>query len=59
MFKASLTSKARFWWGIIHIWLMPVDGDNILRDERSVLVASFMAIHKLNFGEIIAEEIKI
>lgn len=32
---------------------MPTDSDNILGDDRAILVTS------LNFGEIIAEEIKI
>lgn len=38
---------------------MPIDGDNILRDDRAILVTSLVANLKLNFGEIITEEIKI
>ena len=39
--------------------MIPIDGNNILRDDRAILVTSFMANHKLNFGEILSEEIKI
>ncbi|PHU03334.1 hypothetical protein BC332_28585 [Capsicum chinense] len=35
IFKASLNSKARFWWGIVCTWLMPTDGDNILEDHSN------------------------
>ncbi|KAF3655081.1 hypothetical protein FXO38_14849 [Capsicum annuum] len=59
IFKASLNSESRFWWGIVRTWLMPTDGDNILGDDRAILVTSFVANLKLNFGEITAEEIKI
>ncbi|PHT81566.1 hypothetical protein T459_14581 [Capsicum annuum] len=38
---------------------MPTDGDNILGDDQEILVTCLMANLKLNFGEIIAEEIKI
>ncbi|PHT30798.1 hypothetical protein CQW23_29609 [Capsicum baccatum] len=59
IFKASLTLELRVWWGILRTWLMPTDGDNILEDKRAILFASFVANLKLNFGEIITEEIKI
>ncbi|PHT89784.1 hypothetical protein T459_04897 [Capsicum annuum] len=58
IFKASLNSEVRFWWGIVRTWLMPTDGDNIFADDRAILVTSFVANLKLNFGEIIAKEIK-
>ncbi|PHT32705.1 hypothetical protein CQW23_29042 [Capsicum baccatum] len=59
IFKASLTQEARFWWGIVRIWLMPAAGYNILGDNRVVLVASLVAKLYLNFEEIISKEIKI
>ncbi|KAF3657465.1 hypothetical protein FXO37_14926 [Capsicum annuum] len=58
IFKASLNSEVRFWCGIVRTWLMPTDGDNIFADDRAILVTSFVANLKLNFGEIIAKEIK-
>ncbi|PHU07576.1 hypothetical protein BC332_24065 [Capsicum chinense] len=59
IFKASLTSEVRVWWGILRTWLMPIDGDNILGDDRAILFARFVANLKLNFGEIITKKIKI
>ena len=41
------------------MWLMPTDGDNILEGDRAILVISFVTNLRLNFGEIIIEEIKI
>lgn len=38
---------------------MPTNGDNILVDNQAILVVCLMANLKLNFGEIITEEIKI
>lgn len=58
-FKASRNTEARFWWGIFRTCLMPIDCDNILGDNRAVLFTSFVSKLKLNFGEIIAKEIKI
>lgn len=37
---------------------MPTAGDNIICINREVLVASLMYIFPLNFGEIIADEMK-
>lgn len=34
-------------------------GNNNLGKDREVLVASLIFLHKLNYGEIIANEIKI
>lgn len=39
--------------------LMPTDRDNILVNDQAILVACLVDNFKMNFGEIIAEEIKI
>ena len=43
----------------MHIWLMPTVEDNILGGNRAILVASMVQKLSLNFGEIIADEMKI
>lgn len=43
IFKALLTQEARFWWGGVHTRLMPTTEDNILGDDRVVLVTSIMS----------------
>ncbi|PHU09373.1 hypothetical protein BC332_21233 [Capsicum chinense] len=59
IFKASLTQEARFWWGVLCTHLMPIEGDNIIGDDRAILVTNFVAKLSLNFGEIIVKEMKI
>ncbi|KAF3648307.1 hypothetical protein FXO38_03288 [Capsicum annuum] len=59
IFKASPTQEARFWWSVVCTHLMPNEGDNILGDDRAILVTILVAKLNLNFGEIIAEEMKI
>ena len=43
IFKASLTQEPKFWWGLVCTHLMPTKGDNILGDDRAILVISLMA----------------
>lgn len=43
IFKASLTQEARFWWGVVRYRLMPTVGDNIIGENRAVLVASLLS----------------
>ncbi|PHT66090.1 hypothetical protein T459_30515 [Capsicum annuum] len=57
--KTSLNSEARFWCVLIWIHLITTEGDIILGDDRAILVASLIDRTPLDFGEIIAEEIKI
>ncbi|PHT36251.1 hypothetical protein CQW23_23951 [Capsicum baccatum] len=47
IFKASLTQEAKFWWGVVCTHLIPIEGDNILGDDRAILVASLMDKLKL------------
>jgi len=53
IFKAFLTQETRFWYGVVRTHLMPTKGDNILGDDRAILVVSLVAKLILNFGEII------
>lgn len=59
IFKDSITQKAIFWWGVIRTRLMPTAGDNIIGNDRAVLVAGLMSNYPLNFGEIIPNDMKI
>lgn len=47
--KSTLSLIANFLWGIVRCKLMPTTGDNILGDDRGVLVASFILRFPLNF----------
>ncbi|PHT35754.1 hypothetical protein CQW23_23454 [Capsicum baccatum] len=59
IYKSYLTEEAKFWWGVMRIWMMPTDGDNILDEDRAILVAIMEKKLPLNFKKIIADEIKI
>lgn len=55
--KASLSFRAKFWWAFVRLWLTPTEGDANLDSHRAVLVASLVARLKINFGQIITDEL--
>ncbi|PHT38690.1 hypothetical protein CQW23_22263 [Capsicum baccatum] len=59
IYKVSLTQEAKLRWGVVCTHLMPINGENILGDDRAILVGCLMDNVKRNFMEIIAKEIKI
>lgn len=55
--KSFLSFRAKFWWAILRLRLMPIEGDTHLDKHRAILVASLIVGLKIDFGQIIAEEI--
>lgn len=43
----------------MQVWLMTIEGDNILGDDQDILVEYLVQQLPLNFREIITDEIKI
>lgn len=52
IFKASLTLEAKFWWGVVHTHLMPTNRDNIMGDDRAILVTTLVANVSLDIGKL-------
>lgn len=59
IFKSLMTQEVRVWWGVVHCRLMPTTGDNIIGEDRAVLVDSLLSNLLLYLPKIIADKIKI
>lgn len=56
IFKASMTKEERFWWGVVYCRLMPTIEDNIIGEDKAILVASLLSNLPLNFRKIIVDD---
>lgn len=57
--KSSLSFRMKFWWAIVILRLMLTEGDDKLKNQRAVLVASMIEGLNIDFGHIIADELFI
>ncbi|MCE5166567.1 hypothetical protein HAX54_021950 [Datura stramonium] len=58
IYISILTFTTMFWWAVVRHQLFPTGGDNILGEDRVVLVASLMLRFPLNIGNIILDEMR-
>ncbi|KAF3650898.1 hypothetical protein FXO37_18256 [Capsicum annuum] len=55
--KSSLNFKAKFWWEIMRLRLMPTSGDDHLEPTRALIVSSLIEELTVDFGLIISDEL--
>ncbi|MCD9641317.1 hypothetical protein HAX54_027469 [Datura stramonium] len=58
LYKSSLAFTTKFWWAVVKLQLFSIGGDNILGEDRAVLVASLIWGFLLNIERIVTDEMR-
>ncbi|MCE3216078.1 hypothetical protein HAX54_004741 [Datura stramonium] len=58
IYKSTLTLTTKFWWAVVRLQLFPTGEDNVLGEDRVVLIVSLMTGFLLNTDVIIEDEMR-